>query len=121
MTDRPRDVIARVKSMQDEQDKLLDQLRMWADAKDQGIDPEAVDCFGYDVKLLTHKERMAYLQGIRKRTHDEITGVREYDIQNPYTRDRLPSGYYRSAIYNYVRMKDGTVVELHPPIKAAQK
>jgi anti-sigma regulatory factor (Ser/Thr protein kinase) len=116
-----KEIIARIKATQDERSRLLDQLRMWVEVKDQGIDPEAVDRFGYDVKLLTHNERQAFLWRVRKRLPDEITGEVERDIEHPYTRERRPSGFYRSAVYNYVRMKDGSVVELHPPIKAAPK
>ena len=78
---------------------LVDQLRLWADIKAQGISSEDVDSFGFEEKFLC------------KRDADLLRGKGE----------RLPSGKYTCPVYNSVRLKNGTKRQLDPILRIPGK
>jgi hypothetical protein len=136
--EQSQEIMARLRERHEERGKLLAQLEMWAKVKAQGIDPETVDRFGFDPKLLTPEQRRAYrnaaqgswydIDGKRAKTlcaakrfrrlPDPITGrIEDYDPAHPYTGPRLSNGHHACLIYNYLIMKDGTKRPINP-IKA---
>ena len=70
----------------------------------QGTEPEEVQSFGFDPKLLTPTLERERRQGM----------VRGHD---PYV-ERLPTGQHRPLIFNYVRLKTGGIRPLHPVLEA---
>lgn len=101
--------IDRIRARDAERRYLLAVLELWAQAEKQGIDPETVEAFGYDPKLLTPQQKR---EVERKR---QRTGI------DPHTGKRLENGHYRSKVHNYVRFKDGSRVLLDPILKAVHK
>lgn len=101
------EVIERIRHKSRERDYCLAVLELWAQVQAQGIDPEAVDAFGFDSKLLTGKDKRAYQQS-------SLPG----GGPGGQFMERRRNGSYRMLLYNYVRLKDGTTQSLNPMLKA---
>ena len=112
-----------LEAKQAERARLIRQLSMWIRVKAQGIDPDAVDRFGFDSKLLTLEQRIAIRKAARLRQPDPFTGRVEHHsifgigISHYYTGNKGPDGYI-PPVYNYVVLKNGTGVTLDPLVKA---
>jgi hypothetical protein len=94
--------LAEIKAKREEQDRLYRTLDLWAAVEAQGIEPEEVESFGYDPKLLPH---------ILKRKRDWAI---RFGGGDPWV-DRLTP---RVLVYTYVRLKAGGIRTLDPPLKA---
>lgn len=104
-----QETIDRIRARDRERQFLLAELELWAQVEKQGIDPETVDVFGFDLSALTSKQKREFDKQYRR------TGV------SPHTGERLPDGRYRAKVHNYVRLKDGSRVLLDPILKAVHK
>ncbi len=105
MTETALDIKARINSKRREQAYLYAQLEMWASVKDQGIDIDTVDKFGYSEKHHTREDkRKADLEWRRSQS-------------NPFV-CRMPNGSFKLLFYNYVKHHDGTITVLNPMVKA---
>lgn len=92
-------MLAEIKAKSAERDRLLAELEVWVRLKDQGGPPaDSVEAFGYDEKLDKQKlPRAVTFYGGRGKSQ----------------------WLYANAVYNYVRLKDGTVVPIEPiPVPA---
>jgi hypothetical protein len=98
------DTLARIKARREEQARLYRILDLWAAVQAQGTEPEEIQSFGFDPKLLTPTLEREHWQGAA-RGHD------------PYV-ERLPTGQHRPLIFNYVRLKVGGIRALHPVLEA---
>ncbi len=98
------ETLARIKARREEQARLYRILDLWAAVQAQGTEPEEVDSFGFDPKLLSPMLERERRQGMA-RGHD------------PYV-EQLPNGRHRSLIFNYVRLKAGGTRILHPVLEA---
>ena len=96
--------LASINARRKEQARLYRILDLWAAVQAQGTEPDEVDSFGFDLKLLTPTLERKRRQGM----------VRGHD---PYV-DRLPPGQYRPLIFNYVGLKAGGIRPLHPVLEA---
>jgi len=98
------ETLARIKARREEQARLYQILDLWAAVQAQGVEPEEVESFGFNPKLLSptleRERRQAMVRG-----HD------------PYV-ERLPTGQHRPLIFNYVRLKAGGSRTLHPVLEA---
>ncbi len=112
-------LIERNEARAKEMASCYEQLAVWAAVKEQGINIDTVDSFGFDQKLLTSAQMFEYQRAAVRRQPDPVTGRRGiYDRKRPYLGERLPSGHYKCVVYNYVRLKDGTRTILNPMLKA---
>jgi hypothetical protein len=100
MVETAQDIIARIRSREQERAYLLDQLDLWAKAQAQGINPDTVHGFGLDSRLLTERQ---------ERDFHRRTGV--------YI-ETLPSGRKRPVLFNCVWHHDGSQTTLDPMLKA---
>ena len=98
------DTLARIKARREEQARLYRILDLWAAVQAQGTEPEEVQSFGFDPKLLTPTLERERRQGM-------VWG------HDPYV-ERLPTGQHRPLIFNYVRLKTGGIRPLHPVLEA---
>lgn len=98
-------IIDRMKAREQERAYLLAVLDLWAQTQAQGFDPETVQSFGFDPKLLSGKDARAYHQPAW--------------TPNPFYQ-RRKDGSIRTLIHNYVRLKDGTIQPLNPMLKAVR-
>lgn len=118
-------VVNSLEARQAERDQLIRQLAMWAQVKAQGIDPDAVDRFGFDSALLTLEQRIAIRRAARLRQPDPFSGRVErhgdygISMSHYYSDNKRDNGHFISPVYNYVVLKNGTGVTLDPPIKAS--
>lgn len=94
-----------IKALHAEQDRLIRTLDLWAAVQAQGIEPEEVECFGYNPALLPPILK-------RKRSYAMRLGGGEPAIA------RQPDGTYRISLYTFVRLKAGGTKTLDPPLKA---
>jgi hypothetical protein len=99
-------LLADIRQKQTERDRLLRELDLWAAAQAQGIAVETVDRWGFDPALLTPQQRADAKRAVLRGKPD------------PYTGERLASGHYVARVYNYVRLKDGSRVQLDPMLEA---
>jgi hypothetical protein len=126
-----REALARIKELSEQRDVLFDELRVWVDVEAQGIDPETVDTFLNDPKAwpryylnrctrdngVVDRERIRLLQEAqwenRKLDESELP-----QLPHPWYRYTMRDGFL-PGYFNAVRLKDGTVVPLTPPVKMA--
>jgi hypothetical protein len=87
-------IIASMRSKTDEQQHLLLVLDMWEEVKNHSIDPEEVDAFGFNDEHVDASVRNEW----RKR-----------GIRNSYAYQKM---VFCRQYFNYVRMKDNSVVVL---------
>lgn len=104
------EIIDRIKAREKERAYLLSVLELWAQAKAQGIDPETVEAFGFDPKLLAGADKRAYYR-------PTFPGGPQ---GGPFV-ERRKNGSYRTLMHNYVRLKDGTIKPLNPMLKAVRQ
>jgi hypothetical protein len=99
-----QEILDRIQSKNAERSILIDQLRMWAEVKAQGIDPETVESFGWKTNLVPANIM-------------EQAASRHHKGKFPWYGEWLrKSG--RPLWYNYLNMKDGSVKQLSPYIQA---
>jgi len=108
MSETALDVLDRIERNIRERDYCLAVLRLWAEAQAQGFDPETVEAFGFDPKLLTGKDKRAYYSS-------PFPG----SVGGPFVQ-RRKNGSYRTLMHNYIRLKDGTIKPLNPMLKAVR-
>ena len=110
------DQIRSIKASAAERETLLDQLRVWAEAKEQGIEPESVERFAFNVSLLEdadfhwHRKATSYcyqLSNPAMRNAPEWVGVWLFEPGHP-------------EWFNCVKLTDGTIKQLSPMIRAAK-
>jgi hypothetical protein len=114
-------LLVKIKAARAEQAELLDTLDLWASVQAQGIVIEDVQCFGFDPKLLTVRQKTAARRAAIARQPDPVTGRverHEAGLDHLYTGRRLDNGYYENVVYNYVKLHDGTRKTLEPMLKA---
>lgn len=107
--------IDRLNQLNDERNKLMKQLEMWAKVKAQGISPDDVDVFGFDPKLVTPEELNEARKAARKQMLLVPTNDNPYNF--PIYRNEQGQARYKVLKYNYVRLKDGTKKRLTPMIE----
>lgn len=101
--------ISEIESKEKEKKMLLNQLKLWAEVKDQGIDTHNVLSFGFDPELISESElnRIKLAKPI-------------FNKSNPYdwdTREVDGKIITKPELFNYVRMKTGEKIPLTKPIK----
>ncbi len=105
MGEKATDVLKRIKRNTQSRDYCLAVLDLWAHVQEQGIEIEAVESFGFDEKFLSAADKQkAHKHWLRTQSNLFVT--------------RLPNGRHRLNVYNYVRLKDGSVVTLSPVLDA---
>lgn len=108
--------ISRLNQLNDERNKLMKQLEMWAEVKAQGISPDDVDVFGFDPKLVTPEELNEARKAVRKAVYMFVpTNDNPYNF--PTYRNEQGQLRYKVLKYNYVRLNDGTKKRLIPMIE----
>jgi len=97
-----KDILESIKAKRKEADLLYKTLDMWNDVSGL-VDPDSVECFGFDPKLLTPAQLR------------EATGPAGYhgnhSPSNPYGWP-IRNGRTRPTKYNYVGLKDGSKVQI---------
>ncbi len=112
-------LIERNKERAKEMASCYEQLDMWEAVKEQGIDPETVQGFGFDEGFLTSAQKFEYKRAAIRGQPDPVTGRREpFGTVHLYLGEKLPNGHYKCVVYNYVRYKDGMRSILDPMVKA---
>lgn len=94
--------INQIKSKCVERDALLDQLRLWAEVQEQGLNPEDVHSFLFEPCFLSLKQ---------KRDRMQAAMFRKPDIWV------TPKG--ETLMFNAVRLKNDVILKLNPPLKRA--
>lgn len=87
--------LTRLQDLSSERDELIDTLRMWAEVKEQGIDPESVDRFALRPEYMNSNQ------------------VREFKAMK-YSRGLTVRGAALPAYANCVVLHNGDVVKLDP-------
>lgn len=88
------EILEQIRLKRQEQDRLFRELWMWEQVKAQGIDPEQVKSFTFDLSLWPQTKQVEYRQLIRN----------------------LP-GPLPCPVYNVVNMKDGSRRILNPEVQ----
>ena len=70
------ETLARIKARRNEQARLYRILDLWAAVQAQGIEPEEVQSFGFDPKLLTPTLEREHGKGWRRATIPMSSGCR---------------------------------------------
>lgn len=113
-----QDVIDRIKNKNDERDLLIRTLEMWGKVKSQGHNPENVDRFAFDYKLMTGNE----LLKLRRRANHSILGPLPFSNSNPFgwpeEYNTEGSRVIRPRKFNVLVMKNGDRIKLDPMIDA---
>ena len=107
MVETASDVVACIRQKDRERDYCLAVLELWAQVQAQGIEPETVEAFGFDPKLLTGRDKLIYYQPL-------FPGG---GLGGPFV-ERRRNGSHRTLVHNYVRLKDGSIRSLNPMLKA---
>ena len=101
-------IMKKIEDTTNEKLYLLRQLKMWAEAKQQGIDTDKVLVFGFDPELVPEEE----LQKLRQN--------QGFNKSNPYgweTREVHGTLTTTPQLYNYVRMQNGDKIPLKSAIQ----
>ena len=101
-----QELLESIKAKRAEQAKLLAELDLWAAVQAQGIDIDTVATFGFKPEWLTRIERAQRMLAQRNRQPDPFDGPQD------------ANGHYECVVYNFVRLKDGTVMRLQPSLRA---
>lgn len=105
--------ISKIQNALHEQQHLLSVLDMWEKVKQQGIDPESVNSFGFNPELMTATDRNQARKESKK-SYGDVTK------QNPFgwpTMERSDGARVIVTVkFNFVRLKNGGTVRLSPMI-----
>lgn len=104
-----QEIANRIKAKEKEKNILLNELKLWAQAKAQGIDIDNVLVFGFDPTLVPQSElnRIKLAKPV-------------FNKSNPYGWEaKEVNGVLTTTpeLYNYVRMKTGEKIPLTTPIR----
>jgi len=102
-------IMKKIEDATNEKKVLLNQLKMWTEAKEQGIDIDNVSFFGFDPMLVPEEE----LQTLKQKNQS-------FNKSNPYeweTKEVCGVLTTIPKLYNYVRMQSGDKIPLKSAIK----
>lgn len=106
---RDLETIAHITKLRAKQAILLDQLRLWKEVESQGIDPETVESFTFREEFLTRLE----LEHVR----NFLCGSSAHG----HLHNSVALGKELLRHFNCVRLKNGELVRLDPPLLKAMK